>query len=51
MDGRQYERLSPRVEMSFWEQRADGRTIVRLATSWASSDEDANALVAMLGSR
>ncbi|MGN0035453.1 MAG: threonine aldolase family protein [Coriobacteriales bacterium] len=51
MDGRQYERLSARVEMSFWEQRADGRTIVRLATSWASSDEDANALVAMLGSR
>ncbi len=34
--------------MSFWEHLADGRTVVRLATSWASSDEDVDALVGLL---
>lgn len=48
LDEKRYARLSARVEMSFWEHLEDGRTVVRLATSWASSDEDVDALVAML---
>ena len=47
LDEKQYVHLSERVEMSFWERLADGRTVVRLATSWASSDEDVDALVAL----
>ena len=47
LDEKQYVHLSERVEMSFWERLADGRTVVRLATSWASSNEDVDALVAL----
>ncbi|SES85080.1 L-threonine aldolase [Olsenella sp. KH3B4] len=47
LDEKQYVHLSERVEMSFWERLADGRTVVRLATSWASSDEDVDAFVAL----
>ncbi len=48
LDEKRYTQLSARVEMSFWEQLPDGRTVVRLATSWASSDEDVDALVGLL---
>ena len=41
----QLERLEARVEASFWRHLADGRTAVRLATSWSSTDEEADALV------
>ena len=41
----QLERLEARVEASFWSHLADGRTAVRLATSWSSTDEEADALV------
>ncbi len=47
LDEKQYVHLSERVEMSFWERVADGRTVGRLATSWASSNEDVDALVAL----
>ena len=48
LDEAQREALSRRVEMSFWETRADGRTVVRLATSWATAPEDVDALIALL---
>ena len=48
LDEAQREALSRRVEMSFWEKRADGRTVVRLATSWATAPEDVDALIALL---
>ena len=48
LDEKLYAQLSARAEMSFWEQLADGRTVVRLATSWATADEDVDALVALL---
>jgi threonine aldolase len=48
LDEKRYARLSARVEMSFWGQLPDGRTVVRLATSWATADEDVDALVALL---
>lgn len=47
LDEKRYARLSARVEMSFWGQLPDGRTVVRLATSWATADEDVDALVAL----
>ena len=49
LDENRYAQLSACVEMSFWERLADGRTVVRLATSWATSNEDVDALVALLG--
>ncbi len=48
LDEKRYARLSGRVEMSFWERLADGRAAVRLATSWATVDEDVDELVALL---
>ena len=48
LDKAQREALSRCVEMSFWEKRADGRTVVRLATSWATAPEDVDALIALL---
>ena len=48
LDAAQYEALSRRVETSFWESRPDGRTVVRLATSWATAPEDVDALIALL---
>ncbi|MBQ2324550.1 MAG: low specificity L-threonine aldolase [Oscillospiraceae bacterium] len=48
LDEAQREALSGRVEMSFWENRADGRTVVRLATIWATAPEDVDALIALL---
>jgi threonine aldolase len=43
----QMEKLSENVEFSFWEWRPDGRVVVRLATSWASTDEDVDSLLAL----
>ena len=40
--------LSERVEMSFWENRPDGKTVVRIATSWATTDEDVDRLIEVL---
>ncbi len=44
----QKERLERRVDMSFWENLSDGRTVMRIATSWATRDEDVEALIALL---
>ena len=44
----EYDRLSQLVEFSFWEKTADGRTVVRLATSWATTDEDVDRLTGRL---
>ncbi len=40
--------LSEKVEMSFWENRPEGKTVMRIATSWATTDEDVNRLIEML---
>ena len=44
----EYEKLSQLVEVSFWEKAADGRTVVRLATSWATPEEDVRSLIEVL---
>ncbi len=41
-------RLEGRVAYGFWERRADGRTVIRFATSWATREEDVEALLAIL---
>ena len=40
--------LDGRLEASFWERLPDGRTVVRLATSWATSDADVDALIELI---
>ena len=49
LDDEQLARLSGYADMSFWERRADGKTVMRLATSWATIDPDVDALIALLG--
>ncbi len=41
-------RLSQDVEMGFWENLPDGRTVMRIATSWATTKEDTDKLIALL---
>ena len=47
-DDAQLAYLSDLVDMSFWERTPDGRTIMRLATSWATTDADVDALICLL---
>lgn len=48
IDDRQVVALSARVEMGFWERTSDGRTIMRLATSWATDPADVDELIEVL---
>lgn len=48
LDDDAHERLSRLVDMSFWERTNDGRTVTRIATSWATTDEDVRALIDVL---
>ena len=45
LDDDTYKRLCHLVDMSFWERTEDGRTVTRMATSWATTDEDVRALI------
>ena len=40
----QYERLKKHVAVSFWEQLSDSGIVVRFAVSWATRQEDLEAL-------
>lgn len=48
LDQSAYERLSGIVSFGFWEKLSDGRTVVRLATSWATTQADVDALISVL---
>ena len=48
LDREQAERLLEKLDLGFWENLPDGRTVYRIATSWATQDEDINSLLAML---
>lgn len=48
LDDDTYDRLNRLVDMSFWERMDDGRTVTRIATSWATTDEDVSALIDVL---
>ncbi|MDO5424421.1 MAG: beta-eliminating lyase-related protein [Eubacteriales bacterium] len=42
------ERISSFATFCFWENLADGRTVVRFATSWATKEEDIDQLLARI---
>ena len=41
--------LGGRIAFSFWEKSDDTHTIVRLATSWATTEEEVETLEELLG--
>lgn len=43
-----YQTLCEKVGLSFWEKPDDNHTIVRLATSWATTEEDVDALLTLM---
>ena len=43
-----YDKLSEKVRVGFWEKYDDTHTVVRFATSWATTDEDVDALESVL---
>ena len=43
-----YEELSQEVSMSFWEKHDDNNTIIRLATSWATTEDEVDKLLAIM---
>ncbi len=47
-EDQEMKRLSEEVTFSFWEKTDETHTTVRLATSWATSEEDIQALEALL---
>ena len=42
------QKLSEKIEYSFWEKYDDAKTVIRLATSWASTREDVDRLISIL---
>ncbi len=48
LDQRQHAALSEKVSMSFWEKPDPEHTVVRIATSWATSPEDTDRLIQSL---
>ena len=48
LENAQMAELAKSVAFSFWEKVDDDHTAVRFATSWSTSDEDMNALEALL---
>lgn len=40
--------LGKRVEYSFWEKYDDAQTVIRLSTSWATTQEEVNRLISIL---
>ena len=48
LENRQMERLGKEVAFSFWEKYDETHTVVRLATSWSTTEEDLEALDILL---
>jgi len=48
LENRQADRLSAKVDMSFWERVDDDHVVMRIATSWATRDEDVEKLISLL---
>ena len=48
LDNARYERLKPRIEMSFWETVDEDHTAVRLATGWNTRMEDVEMVIGLL---
>ncbi len=41
-------KLAEKIDMSFWENLDDGHVVMRICTSWATSDESTDALIEVL---
>lgn len=48
LQNKEMEELSKNVSFSFWEKLNDEYTVVRFATSWATKEEDVDALIQLL---
>ncbi len=48
LENNQLEALKGKVQMSFWEKHDDRHTVVRFATSWATTDDDIDKLISIL---
>ena len=48
LDDAEKARIGEEVELGFWENLPDGRTIMRIATSWATTEESVDRLIAVL---
>ena len=48
VDDTQKERLEALLELSFWEKLPDGRTVLRICTSWATDMKDVDQLIEIL---
>lgn len=48
LENEQYKKLSEKVKISFWEKIDDNHTAVRIATSWATTDEKLDELISIL---
>lgn len=50
LENTQMEVLAEKVQFSFWEKYDDTHTVVRLATSWATTEDEVNRLIAIISS-
>ena len=48
LENSRMEALGKQVEFGFWEQADENHTVIRLATSWATSEEDVKRLIELL---
>lgn len=48
LENEQYQKLSEKVKMNFWEKVDENHTAVRLATSWATTEEKLDELISIL---
>ena len=48
MDDEKLKKLGEKVSYSFWEKHDDSRTVIRLATSWATTRENVNDLLSII---
>lgn len=51
LENESLKRFGERVNYSFWEAYDEDRTVIRLATSWASQEEDVEALLQLLAEK
>ena len=48
LENQRMEELAKQVEFGFWEQADENHTVIRLVTSWATTEEDVEKLIAIL---
>ena len=48
LDNEKLRELEKEVTFSIWEKADDAHTVIRIATSWATREEDIHALLALL---